>query len=153
MPYLIDGHNLIGQLPDIQLTDPDDEAKLVEKLRAFSARTRKQCTVIFDHGLPGGKSKLSNSAVKVFFAAKPGDADSIMLKRIQNARDPKAWTIVTSDERIINAAKKRGMTILRSMAFAQKLNERAPVISKEENPNVHVTKAEVEEWLRIFGEG
>jgi S-adenosylhomocysteine hydrolase len=32
MPYMIDGHNLIGKLPDISLDDPNDEALLVQKL-------------------------------------------------------------------------------------------------------------------------
>ena len=38
--YLIDGHNLIGQLPDLSLTDPDDEAKLVQKLTGFPRARR-----------------------------------------------------------------------------------------------------------------
>ena len=33
MPYIIDGHNLIHYLDDIQLDDPHDEAKLALKLR------------------------------------------------------------------------------------------------------------------------
>ena len=38
MPFLIDGHNLIGRMPGISLDDPDDEARLVAQLRAFCAR-------------------------------------------------------------------------------------------------------------------
>ncbi len=34
MHYLIDGHNLIAQISDISLDDPDDEAKLVLRLEA-----------------------------------------------------------------------------------------------------------------------
>ena len=37
MPILIDGHNLIAKLPDLRLDDPDDEAKLVARLRAYYA--------------------------------------------------------------------------------------------------------------------
>jgi len=33
MPYLIDGHNLIAQMPGFSLSDPDDEARLVLRLR------------------------------------------------------------------------------------------------------------------------
>ena len=42
MPYLIDGHNLIAKLPDIDIADPNDEAKLVTRLRGFAAKTSKQ---------------------------------------------------------------------------------------------------------------
>ncbi len=47
MPLLIDGHNLIGRLPDLRLDDPDDEAKLVARLRTYCARTRKRITAVF----------------------------------------------------------------------------------------------------------
>jgi hypothetical protein len=36
MPFLIDGHNLIGALPDLDLDDPDDEARLVERLQRLA---------------------------------------------------------------------------------------------------------------------
>lgn len=150
MPYLIDGHNLIGQLPDIDLTDPNDEAKLVTKLRAYSARTRKKCVVIFDHGLPGGKSKMSNSAVNVFFAARPGEADDVMLKRIRTTRDVKSWTVVSSDERVLQAARQQGMNTQRAEHFAEALNAKPTPPPKEENPNVQLTNAEVEAWLKLF---
>ena len=42
MPFLIDGHNVIAVLSDIDLADPDDEAKLVVKLRAWSGRERRK---------------------------------------------------------------------------------------------------------------
>ncbi len=37
MSLIIDGHNLIGILPDIQLDQPDDEPRLLERLRAYRA--------------------------------------------------------------------------------------------------------------------
>ncbi len=152
MPYLIDGHNLIGHLPDISLKDPHDEAKLITKLRAYCARTGKKCHVVFDHGLPGGKSKLSNGAVKVVFAARPGEADDVMLSRIRKVTDTKGWIVVSSDHRVLDAARRRGMRGLRSAEFAN-LIKPAPVIPKEENPNVYVSPKEVEEWLELFQQG
>lgn len=151
MPYLIDGHNLIGQLPDISLRDPDDEAKLITKLRGFAARTGKKCHVIFDHGLPGGKSKLSNGAVKVVFAARPGEADDVMLARIRKINDTKGWIIVSSDNRVLSAARRRGMRGVRATEFAEQIQAPLP-IPKNENPNVYVSPKEVQEWLEIFGE-
>ena len=108
MPYLIDGHNLIGKVPDISLKDPDDEAKLIVKLRSFCARTGKKAHVIFDHGLPGGKSKLSNYTVKVAFASRPGEADDLMLRRIRRTRDTKAWTVISSDRRVLRCRPPPG---------------------------------------------
>ncbi|MEM6281866.1 MAG: NYN domain-containing protein [Chloroflexota bacterium] len=152
MPYLIDGHNLIGQLPDISLHDPNDEVKLVNKLRSFCARTNKKVFVIFDRGIPGGKSKLSNSTVRVSFAARPGEADDIMLNRIHEAKDTHKWIVVSSDLRVLNAARQRGMKGLRSREFAKQL-EAPPPPPRDEHPHPFITRKEVEEWLEIFEQG
>lgn len=152
MPYLIDGHNLIGQLSDISLHDPNDEAKLITKLRAFCARTGKKCHVIFDRGLPGGKSKLSNGTVKVSFVSRPGEADDVMVARIRKTNDAKGWVVVSSDRRVLDVARQKGMRGVRATDFAKKL-EPPPPPPKDENPHVYVSPAEVEEWLKLFEQG
>jgi predicted RNA-binding protein with PIN domain len=156
MPYLIDGHNLIGQLPDISLTDPDDEAKLVQKLIGFTARTGKRCVVIFDYGLPGGKSSMSTSSVEVRFASRPGEADDLMLQRIQQVRDAKGWIVVSSDNRVLDAARRKHMGTLRSAEFAQLMIDaptrtagKSPPSTASDKPS-HVSPEEVEEWLKQF---
>jgi hypothetical protein len=158
MPYLIDGHNLIGQLPDLALDDPDDEAKLVLKLVGFVARTKKKIVVVFDHGLPGGKSKLSTHSVEVIFASNPGDADSIMKGRIAKAKDVAQWTVVSNDHAVLDAAKARGMKTLRSKDFAPMLNDtthkqQVARRASGEATDVYVSPKEVEEWLKVFGGG
>jgi hypothetical protein len=158
MVYLIDGHNLIGQLPDVSLADPDDEAKLVEKLRGFVVHTGKKVVVVFDHGLPGGKSRMSTSSVEVVFASQPGDADTIMIGRIAKARDPGQWIVVTNDQAVLNAAQARRMKCLRSREFAKLLAEagstpRTRARDQGEASDPHVPPHEVEAWLKVFGDG
>lgn len=154
MPFIIDGHNLIGQMPDISLRDPDDEAKLVVKLTGFCARERRICVVIFDKGVPGGVSHLTNSVVKVLFASPGFTADQIILARIDAIRDKPNWTIVSSDNYVLNAAKQNGMRYIRSHEFAHRL--RTPKKQKtdwrdKEDMDIYVPPEEVEEWLRVFG--
>lgn len=156
--YLIDGHNLIGQLPDLSLTDPNDEAKLVQKLNGFAARHKKRITVIFDSGLPGGKSRLSTHQVEVVFATSRSSADDVMTARIRRARDPGQWVIVSNDHAVINAARARRMTVLTSAEFAPLL--RPPPKQKTgghqdagEAADVYVPPEEVEAWLKIFRDG
>ncbi len=153
MPYLIDGHNLICQLPDLSLTDPNDEAQLVQKLAGFAARTGKRCVVVFDHGLPGGRSRMSTSRIEVLFASKPGEADDLMLRRIQSMRDTKGWVVVSSDQRVVVAAQRKRMAVMRSAEFAQMLQDVTPRAAARhaDKPN-HVSPQEVEEWLKKFGE-
>ncbi len=148
MPLLIDGHNLIGRMPDLSLDDPDDEAKLVARLQTYCMRTRKRATVVFDQGLPGGPSKsLSRSGVKVVFAPAGRTADGILRQRIRRARDPRGLTVITSDQEIIAAARAKGMQVMRSEEFARELVT-VPKATREDD--VHLSPGEVDEWLRLF---
>jgi len=113
MPYMIDGHNLIGKLPDLALDDPNDEALLVQKLAGFVARTGSQCVVVFDHGLPGGVSRMSTRAVQVVFASARSTADRVMMERIKKLPDPMNWTAVTSDNDVIAVARSRRTRVTR----------------------------------------
>jgi predicted RNA-binding protein with PIN domain len=150
MPLLIDGHNLIGQLPDLHLDDPDDEAKLVARLRTYCAREQKRATVVFDHGLPGGWSEaLSGGGVRVIFASAGRNADGILRERIREARDPRALLVVSSDRQVIAAAKAKRTRVMRSEIFAARLGLPTKTTEAEE---ARLSPEEVEEWLRVFGE-
>ncbi|MBC8099340.1 MAG: NYN domain-containing protein [Armatimonadetes bacterium] len=151
MTYLIDGHNLIGRLPDIDLDDPNDEALLVRKLNGFCARTGRRCVVIFDHGLPGGKSRLSTSQVMVIFAPHTSNADRLMIARIRGVENPKEWTVVSSDREVLNVAQQRKIEVLKSFEFAALL--RRPITEKpgmDVAVDIRLSPLEVEAWLQIF---
>lgn len=152
MPFLIDGHNLIGQLPDISLDDPNDEALLVQKLSGYAARTGKRFTVIFDAGLPGGTSRMSSGTVKVLFASSPGIADKLLLDRIRATRDPGNWTVVSSDHVVLDAARRRGMRATPSTDFARELNTPPPKAhdNADKPPERPLSADELDEWLRLF---
>lgn len=151
MPLLIDGHNLIGQMPDLRLDDPDDEAKLVARLRMYCTREQKRATVVFDHGLPGGCSEeLSGGGVKVIFASAGRDADGILRERIRNARDPRALMVVSSDRTVVAAAKAGKVRVMRAEVFAARLG--APAQTTELGQEAQLSPEEVEEWMRVFGE-
>ncbi len=164
MPLLIDGHNLIGRLPDIRLDDPHDEAKLVARLRAYAARTRQRITVVFDRGLPGGHSTLSGGDVEVVFAPTGRTADAILRERIHRARHPRRLTVVTSDREVIASARSRQTPVVRSDTFARLLNapperekgQKGPPTERSDEeldkPKGQISDEEVKAWLKIFGE-
>lgn len=157
MQFLIDGHNLIARMPDIDLADPDDEAKLVARLKRWaSAESKRKVTVIFDAGLPGGHDRtLSNSTVAVIFASSGVTADSLLIKRIQKIRDVGSVTVVTSDQAILVAARQRKVRVLRSEEFVEILAEDrrpAPRATKvESTADPQLSPNEVNEWLELFG--
>jgi hypothetical protein len=149
MPYLIDGHNVIAALPDIDLEDPDDEAKLVVKLRAWSGRVRRKAIVIFDGGIPGGPSRvLSSPEVRVVFAAKHhSTADRIIKERLSSLPDAPNWTVVSSDHEVLDNARMTGAKTLSAQEFAERLTQTLEV--EKEKPG-GVPAAEVAAWLEVF---
>jgi uncharacterized protein len=151
MPFLIDGHNVIAALPDIDLNENYDEAKLVLKLRSWTARVRRRATVVFDGGVPGGQSQtLSSPDVEVVFAArKRTNADRIIRSRIRELPDAPNWTVVSSDHEILDKAREAGTRTITAQDFAYALNH--PPKEDKEKPQT-VSPAEVERWLEIFNE-
>ncbi len=152
MEYLIDGHNLIAAMPDIDLDEPDDEVRLVARLREWAlADRRRRVLVIFDRGLVAGKDpRLSRGRVQVYFAPSGQTADSLLRRRIEQVEDPRAVTLITSDREIIAAANARRMGHMFSEAFAVRLGEDLqPAPAEPDEPTL--SPAEVQEWLDLFG--
>ena len=150
MPFLIDGHNVISALPDVELTDPHDEAKLVLKLRSWAARTRRKATIVFDGGLPGGYSRsLSGGGLEVVFAAcRYTNADKIIKERLRHLLDAPNWTVVSSDHEVRDAARRVGARTLTAQAFVKRLG-RSPRLKMGKPTSV--SDEEVAEWLEVFG--
>lgn len=155
MHYLIDGHNLIGYLTDLSLDDPNDEAILVQKLTGFCARTGARCTVVFDQGLPGGRSRMSTQSVQVIFASHRSNADRVMLDRITKVRDPRQSTVISSDNAVLNEARRRRLKSLKSAEFSRMLQREQPPAKPgaDEDANLHLSDDEVDEWIQLFGGG
>jgi uncharacterized protein len=162
---LVDGHNLIGQLQDLSLDDPYDEAKLTRAIRSYCMRAQTKAIIIFDNGLPGGVSReLSSSDVTVIFAAPRTSADHLIMRRARDMLGP-SLVLVTSDRRIVRLAYAYGIETMSSEEFALLIGFRpvepepepdkpAPdprnVIVYEKNPNPVVTPQEIAYWLPIF---
>jgi predicted RNA-binding protein with PIN domain len=150
MPFLIDGHNLIGRMPSLSLADPDDEQKLIELLRAYLLRSGKTGTVVFDHGLPGGAARWSNAVLEVRFAPLPKTADDVIRDRLIKERNPAALIVVTADRELALAAQQAGARVRRPADFARDLVARPKPTSKKE---AGLTAAEAEAWEREFRAG
>ncbi len=170
MHYLIDGHNLIAKLPDLSLEDPNDEAKLVLRLKSWAAGDRKRrITVVFDGGLPGGQSRnLSGGKVTVLFMSAGKTADSALITHIKKVPNPPEYTVISSDQQIIAAAKLRRMPHLTSETFSAMLGQAPATLQSPGSPppqpasqslppppepreQPQLSEGEVAEWLDLFG--
>lgn len=152
MNLLIDGHNLIGSnvFSDIRLSDEDDEAKLVMRLKIWQSRVLGTMTVIFDRGIPGGIDvKMGSGGVQVIFAASPVEADDLIRRRLRKAK--KGLTLVTNDEALLREAAVYGVSTWRGEEFAQRMRPKvAEVPEGGMEADVQLSKTEVDEWLDLF---
>ena len=149
MPILIDGHNLIGQLPMLSFEDPDDEEKLARMLSSYRARTGKAITVVFD---PGGAFALPRQrqlgGVKIVFAPHGSNADRVIINRVQRFRNPREWLVVTSDRELSDKVERLGARVQSAKAFASDLAGPAEVAPdwRESPPSAD----EIDGWLALF---
>lgn len=151
MPFIIDGHNLIAALPDLDLSDPDDERKLVEILRGFCSRTNRRATVYFDRGVPGGEPTIKSGRVDVRFVRLPRTADdAIRAHLLKLGKEAPNWTIVSSDREVISAARRAGTAVLHSDAFGQMISTSTNTSVQNEKPMGAMSDKDLAEWEKLF---
>lgn len=151
MAYLIDGHNLIGVLSGMSLSDVDDEAQLVGLLRGFLSRTRRKGRVVFDRGATGLAPSLNTPTLAVTFARPPRTADDIILDLVARERNPRGLIVVSGDGRLQTATRQRGAVVVSALDFAQQLVAPAPrraAARDEDGPRL--SAEEVAAWERLF---
>lgn len=149
MPYLIDGHNLIAQMPGVHLSDPDDEATLCAALQRFCARTRSRATVYFDQGRLDAEDPPLSSRLAIRFVRPPQTADEAIRRHLGRLRgEARNWTVVSTDAEVRRAAERAGARTLTSRDFAR-LVEGSPAPDAEK-PDTALSKEEIAEWERRF---
>lgn len=159
MPLLIDGHNLIGAnvFDDIRLTDEDDEARLVARLRAWKSRYPGKIEVIFDHGITEGRSAaLSGGGVDVRFARNPTDADELIRRRVRHPK--KDLVLVTNDAALRQEAERHNVEVWRADDFIDNmfnppLPKRKRTAEASTDPGDAIRESDVEQWMRFFEDG
>jgi hypothetical protein len=150
MPYLIDGHNLIGALPAISLSDPEDEERLMRLLARYFQRTGTRAHVYFDRRAPGARKAFRRGPLQVHFIAAPRTADQAISAHLQRLKgEARNYTVVSSDRAVRAAAARAGARILSSQDFAARLGG-DPGRRREEKPPAPSRHEDLEAWLRLF---
>ncbi len=155
MNWLIDGHNLIGHMPNLRLDDPHDEEKLVDYLLRYRAKTGHAITVMFDAGAghrPGGTQKRGGLTIQ--YAPSGQTADQLIAHRLRQIKNPQAWRVVSSDKTVQRAAQFAGVRSLPAREFAAQLlgGNATTGADPGDQPDVRLSPDEIEAWLDIFGQ-
>jgi hypothetical protein len=152
MPYIIDGHNLIGKLPSIDLADPDDELQLIQLLIEFLKNASKQGTVFFDRGMSADSRENNFGRLEVRFARPPQTADDAIRRYLQKIKPvARNFTVVSSDRSILEAARLAGARWMKSEKFASLLSPEEISSAESEKPEILLSPREIEYWKRQFG--
>lgn len=154
MPIIIDGHNLIPKIPGLSLHDADDELHLIELLQVYCQHSRKQVEVFFDNASPGQPAARSFGLVKARFIREGRSADqAIQDKLTKLGRSARNWTVVSSDRQVLAAARAAHARVLTAEEFWREMQTSSRAASSDEKPPNEVYPEDLDEWLRLFGEG
>jgi len=148
MPHIIDGHNLIGKIPEISLQDLDDEIYLINLLEDYFRITRKKALVFFDNAaISNKKLKHKTAFLEVSFIRKPRTADQAIIAKLKmlkgNARN---YTVVSSDRWIVDRATRSGAKVMLSENFWKLIQKQR--LQSENTPDF--LENEVDFWLKKF---
>jgi predicted RNA-binding protein with PIN domain len=157
MPYLIDGSNLIGHIPTLELSDPDSKRRLVKQLLIFQKRKKTKIILVFD-GPPNSALLSENNRSEKFLIIWPDwgeTADTVIKQWTKKQTDLRHFHVVSSDREIKAFARANKAKILDCKEF-HKLLKKALKDEKESKAmnkeDLTLSPLEVDHWREIFGD-
>lgn len=155
MPVVIDGHNLIGEIPEISLADPEDEMALIRYLRERDPTPSGKMVVFFDRAAPGSRNHQLVEGIKVHFVRPPLTADEAIVDFLEGLQGEAAnWTVVSSDLGVKGKAGALGSRVLSCPEYLDRLSSAGKdVAGGLEKPEKGLSEEEIRRWERLFREG
>jgi predicted RNA-binding protein with PIN domain len=153
MSYLIDGHNLIPKL-GLDLKDPDDEIRLIERLQFFCRLKQTDLEIYFDGANPGQPASSKFGRVTAHFVRMGNSADAAIESRLMKlGRAARNWNVVSSDHRVQGAAHAVHARVISSDDFARQVMQATTGRSIQAKKDASLSPQEVEDWLDFFKNG
>jgi predicted RNA-binding protein with PIN domain len=120
--WIVDAMNVIGSRPDGWWNDPDEAMRdFTEALDDHAGRTGKDITVVFDKD-PGRLPETSHIDVVTARHRGRNAADYEIEQLVAGEEDPTRLRVVTSDRRLVDAARAAGAKVVSSGSFRQELD-------------------------------
>jgi len=154
MPILIDGHNLLHTIKAMTEGQILKEVQLCKLVGRYLKQTKQRGEIIFDGRGPLDKSGFVVTAgLQVLFSGSAADADTVIENRIKASTAPKQLTVVSSDNRLIKAAKVRKAVALTADEFWEQVVKKLARERRESEPPgklAGITDGETDFWLKLF---
>lgn len=168
MPLIIDGYNLlfaagmVGSVEGEGSFEGERRALLDALLSVIDPKELTQTTVVFDSAKapPGLPRTYNHQQITVRFASGYPDADAMIEDLIRDHHAPKRLTVVSSDHRVQRAARRRKAKAIDSDSWFRLMRQTRKRIRDQEaqkppppkQPSVSLPDAQVNEWVRFFGD-
>lgn len=160
MKILIDGYNLLhasgifGAERGARGFEASRHA-LLDALARLLGDARRHTTVVFDaaDAPPGLPDRSVHDGIRVWFARGYPDADALIEEIIDEHDAPGGLTVVSADNRVIAAARRRRAIPAASGEWFATLRAAAAQAgaAADAKPRPPATDHEVARWLREFG--
>jgi uncharacterized protein len=151
MRWIIDGHNLIPNVPGISLHDLDDEAALIEWLSTYTRKTQDEIELFFDKGNASSLKPRRINRIRVTFVPPTRTADQAIINRLQDLGGKAAdYSVVSSDHVVQVNARAAKAKVMESSAFVQRVQEKLSreVIATTEI--MGIPDEELQWWVDFF---
>jgi predicted RNA-binding protein with PIN domain len=150
MSYLVDGNNVMGQRVGWHRDKAGARRRLLTELSRFARASGITIEAVFDGApdefFPDGSYFMG---VRVFYAARGGDADARIKELVESSRERRTLKVVTSDRALADYVRRCGAEVIRSGDFRRRLD--AAPAAAEEPERVGVKESEMGEWMYYFG--
>lgn len=140
--FLIDGYNLLHAMAPGRST-PAARDRLIGLIVDWCGRGNYRARIIFDPTRELRRREI-RGAVEIRSVAQGGTADGEILETLGSTKDRTAYTLVSNDRRLVDAAARRGFKVVACAEFADRLMPKEE--AQEDRPH-----AGVDYWMRIFG--
>lgn len=161
MHILIDGYNLLhaaGVFGEERGPGGFEASRraLLDALAHLLGDAREKATVVFDaaDAPPGLPARMVHDGIQVVFARDYPSADALIEDMLEDHNAPTSLTVVSADNRVIAAARRRRAKAVPSGEWFAQLRtaaRQAQASQAEAKPPPPGSDFEVERWLREFG--
>jgi predicted RNA-binding protein with PIN domain len=166
MHFLIDGYNLLHVMGLMRpRLGPDGLLRarraLLGRLAGALSAEEHEVTVVFDaaEAPPDVPDEERHRGIRVLYSQRKGEeADDVIERLIQHDSAPKRLTVVSNDQRLVRAAKRRSALAMDGSRFLDWL-DRQYASKQPEKPNAEPREkdrgagpSEAAHWLREFAE-
>ena len=156
--YYIDGNNLAGAHPTIELKSGSMRTDVMQLIREWTRHSRKSVTVAFDGHVLGETNHTVDASIAVIYpSARESNADDALIRAVQHDSNSGNAVFVTNDRALQRRARETGVGSIMScdefleLVKREQHKEAARIV--EQKPRPPQTAGEVDDWVAFFRDG